>query len=164
MRSRINLLHNDKQPLPGRPARSPAGLRFRKPKSGKICIRECLSPSIQPGRADRDRKDGGGERDRTDDLLLAKQALSQLSYTPSPVRRPGVGQLRRSCLVRSTSGRWWAWVDLNYRPHAYQACALTKLSYRPVWRYQLLESGRRLPHSAFAMEGIRRRRRAAVVC
>ena len=24
----------------------------------------------------------GGERDRTDDLLLAKQALSQLSYTP----------------------------------------------------------------------------------
>ena len=27
---------------------------------------------------------GGGERDRTDDLLLAKQALSQLSYTPLP--------------------------------------------------------------------------------
>src|SRR5689334_6498531 len=26
--------------------------------------------------------DGGGERVRTDDLLLAKQALSQLSYTP----------------------------------------------------------------------------------
>ena len=21
--------------------------------------------------------------------------------------------------------RWWAWVDSNYRPHAYQACALT---------------------------------------
>ena len=54
---------------------------------------------------------GGGERDRTDDLLLAKQALSQLSYTPQI--------------------NWWARVDLNYRPHAYQACALTKLSYRP---------------------------------
>ncbi len=27
-------------------------------------------------------KGGGGERNRTDDLLLAKQALSQLSYTP----------------------------------------------------------------------------------
>ena len=26
--------------------------------------------------------DGGDNRDRTDDLLLAKQALSQLSYTP----------------------------------------------------------------------------------
>ena len=25
---------------------------------------------------------GGGERDRTDDPLLAKQVLSQLSYTP----------------------------------------------------------------------------------
>jgi hypothetical protein len=25
---------------------------------------------------------GGGERVRTDDLLLARQALSQLSYTP----------------------------------------------------------------------------------
>ena len=29
---------------------------------------------------------GGGERDRTDDLLLAKQALSQLSYTPSIIK------------------------------------------------------------------------------
>lgn len=27
-------------------------------------------------------ENGGGERDRTDDLLRAKQALSQLSYTP----------------------------------------------------------------------------------
>src|SRR5579883_2469297 len=27
---------------------------------------------------------GGGKRDRTDDLLLAKQALSQLSYAPVP--------------------------------------------------------------------------------
>ncbi len=48
---------------------------------------------------------GGGERDRTDDPLLAKQVLSQLSYTPF------------FC--------WWVWVDLNHRPHAYQACALT---------------------------------------
>jgi hypothetical protein len=27
-------------------------------------------------------QNGGGERDRTDDLLNANQALSQLSYTP----------------------------------------------------------------------------------
>ena len=56
---------------------------------------------------------GGGERDRTDDLLLAKQALSQLSYTP---------------LIKKKAKNmpfWWARVDLNYRPHAYQACALT---------------------------------------
>ena len=43
-------------------------------------------------------RNGGGERDRTDDLLLAKQALSQLSYTPGSGRhfchltkRPEVG-------------------------------------------------------------------------
>jgi hypothetical protein len=33
---------------------------------------------------------GGGERIRTDDLLLAKQALSQLSYTPFRNREPGI--------------------------------------------------------------------------
>ena len=33
---------------------------------------------------------GGGERNRTDDLLLAKQALSRLSYAPGrPARRAG---------------------------------------------------------------------------
>ena len=33
---------------------------------------------------------GGARRDRTDDLLLAKQALSQLSYGPA-VRYPSKG-------------------------------------------------------------------------
>jgi hypothetical protein len=33
---------------------------------------------------------GGARRDRTDDLLLAKQALSQLSYGPS--RKQGSGR------------------------------------------------------------------------
>ena len=32
---------------------------------------------------------GGGERDRTDDPLLAKQVLSQLSYTPECVGGSG---------------------------------------------------------------------------
>ncbi|CAH2601117.1 protein of unknown function [Rhodovastum atsumiense] len=36
--------------------------------------------------------------------------LSQLSYTPNR-HRP--------------TGMWWAREDLNLRPHAYQACALT---------------------------------------
>ena len=48
---------------------------------------------------------GGGERDRTDDPLLAKQVLSQLSYTP------------RMC--------WWVWLDSNQRPPPYQDGALT---------------------------------------
>ena len=55
-----------------------------------------ISPLFQPG--------GGARRDRTADLLLAKQVLSQLSYGPL---------------------EWWVWVDLNHRPHPYQGCALT---------------------------------------
>jgi hypothetical protein len=58
---------------------------------------------------------GGAERDRTADPLLAKQVLSQLSYSPN-------------LLVideASFAMIWWAWEDLNFRPHAYQACALT---------------------------------------
>ena len=60
---------------------------------------------------------GGGEGTRTPDPLLAKQVLCQLSYTPTTVE--GV-----SCQCRSTQSAWWAWEDLNFRPHAYQACAL----------------------------------------
>ncbi len=59
-----------------------------------------------------DRRTGGARRDRTDDLLLAKQALSQLSYGPA-VTAP------------KQKREWWAWEDLNFRPHAYQARALT---------------------------------------
>ena len=50
--------------------------------------------------------DGGGERDRTDDLLLAKQALSQLSYTPLPEIRDQNTEIRNliSDLWRLISG------------------------------------------------------------
>ena len=34
------------------------------------------------------RNPGGGRRDRTDDLLLAKQALSRLSYAPERLQTP----------------------------------------------------------------------------
>ena len=86
---------------------------------------------------------GGGERARTDGLLLAKQALSQLSYTPknlnskfetrNPKKRQKIVsyfEIRYSNLP-ALAGIWWAWMELNHRPHAYQACALTGLSYRP---------------------------------
>ena len=53
---------------------------------------------------------GGDKRNRTADLLLARQALSQLSYTP----------VCRNAL----KGKWWAQVDSNHRPHDYQSCAL----------------------------------------
>ena len=64
---------------------------------------------------------GGARRDRTDDLLLAKQALSQLSYGPDP---DGSHQ-RKAIQHRPNTRTWWAWEDLNFRPHAYQARALT---------------------------------------
>ena len=48
---------------------------------------------------------GGDEGARTPDLLLAKQALSQLSYIPS--------------------GDQWAIQELNLRPSPYQRDALT---------------------------------------
>ena len=59
-------------------------------------------------------KSGGARRDRTDDLKLAKLALSQLSYGPVPPRG-----------ISTQAEFWWAWEDLNFRPHAYQARALT---------------------------------------
>jgi hypothetical protein len=97
--------------------------------------------------AERNRRPGGARRDRTDDLLLAKQALSQLSYGPDTVVSgtvvPDTVVSNTLCQasarwashprlqVRARDCGWWAWVDSNYRPHAYQACALTRLSYRP---------------------------------
>ena len=54
---------------------------------------------------------GGAERDRTVDPLLAKQVLSQLSYSPT-----------RSSIPEGL--KWWAWEDSNFRPHPYQGCAL----------------------------------------
>ena len=78
------------------------------------------------------RKSGGAGRDRTDDLLRAKQALSQLSYSPD-TGRSGSRDLGRSvgagsadpCDLASPRGAWWVWVELNHRPHPYQGCALT---------------------------------------
>ena len=49
---------------------------------------------------------GGAERNRTDDILLAKQTLYQLSYGPV-------------CFA------WWVRKDSNLRPPPYQDGALT---------------------------------------
>ena len=52
-------------------------------------------------------KNGGGERDRTDDPLLAKQVLSQLSYTPNS---PRVALKRTARKVSGGSG-WVRTID-----------------------------------------------------
>lgn len=51
----------------------------------------------------RSKLNGGANRDRTDDLKLAKLALSQLSYGPVVVHR-----LKRSLEASRPSGRWRA--------------------------------------------------------
>jgi hypothetical protein len=73
---------------------------------------------------------GGARRDRTDDLMLAKHALYQLSYgplAPAPKLVEPVIKIRSPGLSRRVSHKdmWWAQADSNCRPHAYQACALT---------------------------------------
>src|ERR1700740_1642751 len=70
---------------------------------------------------------GGARRDRTDDLMLAKHALSQLSYGPVGGRNTEHGDRKRYVFrsLYSDFRPWWAWEDLNLRPHAYQARALT---------------------------------------
>ena len=39
--------------------------------------------------------------------------------------RPGQARATTAAPPRRGSAAWWAWADLNGRPHAYQACALT---------------------------------------
>ena len=81
----------------------------------------------------------GDGRVRTDDPLLAKQVLSQLSYAPVSTASPGPSVFghKSSEPRRATASHFlttgdrhlttdpWAREDSNLRPHAYQACALT---------------------------------------
>ena len=111
---------------------------------------------------------GGGKEVRTPDPLLAKQVLSQLSYTPKTLLTLGRPPAYSRCLeylalasaapptllaqdsqdVTDKNNKpllfllshpswaippisWWVWEDLNFRPHAYQACALTTWATNP---------------------------------
>ena len=48
---------------------------------------------------------GGARRDRTDDLMLAKHALSQLSYSPKPNRRGSAARANaRRARLRESQG------------------------------------------------------------
>ena len=61
------------------------------------------------------RVSGGANRDRTGDLLVANQTLSQLSYGPLPDKTNFFG----------FESFWWVWEELHPRPHPYQGCAIT---------------------------------------
>ena len=92
------------------------------------------NPLVFPCRPNREHH--GGSRIRTGDPLLAKQVLYQLSYAPL-WDWMGVVLARGRATTPCVAGRFslppgdfrlrrkWAREDLNLRPHAYQACALT---------------------------------------
>ena len=125
-----NLIHNPQRThAPRRPAKHQAraapGFKHQAPPNGSGPAPETqtsthpVTPPAQPRGLARPRnhRPPGGGRDRTDDLLLAKQALSQLSYAPMP----GFAAPNNT----HQASPWWAREDSNLRPHAYQACALT---------------------------------------
>src|SRR5574337_93091 len=95
---------------PGLTPESRSRLPRPAPRLAALAKQICIGPFLRTNKGLIDARSrfsssrvGGARRDRTDDLMLAKHALSQLSYGPG----------------------WWAWEDLNLRPHAYQARALT---------------------------------------
>ena len=77
----------------------------------------------------------GDDEIRTHDPRLARAVLSQLSYVPETrfagnpkyeYRNTKYLEFRISCFgfPWASGQRQWAREDLNFRPHAYQACAL----------------------------------------
>jgi hypothetical protein len=118
----------DRPNTAGRPQPAKHAPRTSPPRTGpQTSGPKASGPKASGPKASGPEGPGGGERDRTDDLLLAKQALSQLSYTPARKpdhRNPESAEFLPLRLLPFRH-RWWAREDLNLRPHAYQARALT---------------------------------------
>ena len=53
--------------------------------------------------------------------------ISEFGLSPVPTFRNLNFQIAVKSAIRNPHSEihWWAWVESNYRPHAYQACALT---------------------------------------
>ena len=57
-----------------------------------------------------------------------EQVVQDEGVGRSNLHRPKIQQIQpksRKSFIQKDSRLPWAWVDSNYRPHAYQACALT---------------------------------------
>src|SRR5713101_7978871 len=50
---------------------------------------------------------------------------NELPDCSTPRQSQLLTQTRSKCEISNLRFQWWAWVESNYRPHAYQACALT---------------------------------------
>ena len=95
-----NLIHNSKEQTPSRSTRErPTSSANTKnppigddPCTGRIPYLLCDETPNQGQACSRAKNQNsyGGERVRTDDPLLAKQVLSQLSYTPIEMAQPNI--------------------------------------------------------------------------
>src|SRR5687768_831424 len=82
----------------------------------------------------RSHKVGGARRDRTDDLLLAKQALSQLSYGPLPGARCRVSGTSSAAAPGLSPDIWHLMVGLGrfeLPTSRLSSARSNQLSYRP---------------------------------
>ena len=86
-----------------------------------------LRSSLAPHHAHR-AKVGGGRRDRTDDLMLAKHALSQLSYAPVTRRR----MLDRTQKTKGTPGELVGLGRLELPTSRLSSARSNQLSYKPL--------------------------------
>ena len=124
-------------------------------RSSYLIVRERVFLHVQPvARCARPNLLGGADRDRTDDLRLAKPALSQLSYSPLvTVRwRPSIGVL--GWVSRSVG---LARLELATPPLS-RVCS-NQLSYRPFGWVGHRDAVRRHPNSTdarFSKSGIGR--------
>ena len=63
---------------------------------------------------------------RTEDGRQTTRSITPTSVpTRGPDARRRAQRLSVLCSLSSVICTWWAWAELNGRPHAYQACALT---------------------------------------
>ena len=112
--------------LPGRS--SPPFIRSYQPGFARRA-----TPGRLPSPPMRRTKPGGADGIRTHDLLVANQALSQLSYGPFKLgTRNSEHQTNHHAATsfvprspfRASRFSWWAQVESNHRPRPYQGRAL----------------------------------------
>jgi hypothetical protein len=81
---------------------------------------------------------GGASRDRTDDLLVANQALSQLSYGPNEVAGPGDGgtswtRTNDLTLIKRLLYQLSYGPDIYRRPNGDRPRASGRLGHQPIF-------------------------------
>ena len=58
-------------------------------------------------------------------LVLRTTYISLYDVKRIEIRMRPIGRLNTQTVLSDTIEEWWVEEDLNLRPHAYQACALT---------------------------------------